>query len=331
MAPYNTAMAKNDHYVPRTYLELFLDSTSRGRLYAYSKRTGKAFQTAPASVCCERDGDFNPKYLRHPHLLGEFRAIYESQLQSSIRSLEARRASVTDKHVIAMFMASLIATMPAWKRAGTEIANQLWKRHLVLQREMRIKHNVLADFPMEGIEMLERGELEIATDADYVKAVATRSLMPTALSLFQEDWIIGINETTTPFLTSDYPFAIDWVGDYLEGVMYRHLPLTPRVSVTVAHSGRFPLESGPDAVKRVLSTPRDGGLRYTNLRPKFIERVNNLLVQCAEDHVFSSQPSDATAQVVNKYAHHRLTVEYIEIPDGRNAMIQGTILTIKQN
>src|SRR5690606_16839347 len=118
----------------------------------------------------------------------------------------------------------LVACTPAWRRAGTQISNRLLKERLLIERDMRIKQDAVIDFPLEGVDMLERGELELDIDADYVKAVATRSLMPTALSLYQEDWIIGINTTADPFLTSDYPFAIDWVRVAPSEMMFRHLP-----------------------------------------------------------------------------------------------------------
>jgi hypothetical protein len=321
----------NDHYVPQTYLELFADPAIDGKLNAYSKKTGKTFQPFPKSVCSERDGDSNPAYLKRSNLLGEFRAIYEPHLRSSIDAIESRRASATDKHVVAMFMASLIACTPAWRRAGAEISNILQKERLLLERDMRIKHDAVADFPVEGVDMLERGELEIDTDTDYVKAVGTKSLMPTALSLYQEDWIVGINTTADPFLTSDYPFAIDRVRVEPSEIMYRHLPLSPRTSVTVAHSGRFPLDMRPEATQRILSTPQDGGLRYANLRSDFVDRLNRLVAQCAEDHVFSSRASDATAQLVKRHARHRLDVEYVQFPDGEDGVIQGTILRVRES
>jgi hypothetical protein len=321
----------NDHYVPQTYLELFADPSVGGKLNAYSKKTGKTFQPFPKSVCSERDGDSNPAYLKRSNLLGEFRALYEPHLRSSIHAIESGRASATDKHVVAMFMASLIACTPAWRRAGTQISNILQKERLLLERDMRIRHDAVADFPLEGVDMLERGELEIDTDEDYVKAVGTKSLMPTALSLYQEDWIVGVNTTVDPFLTSDYPFAIDWVHVAPSEIMYRHLPLSPRTSVTVAHSGRFPLDTRPEATQRILSTPQDGGLRYANLRSDFVDRLNRLVAQCAEDHVFSSRASDATAQLVKSYARHRLDVEYVQFPGGEDSVIQGSILRVRES
>ena len=72
---------------------------------------------------------------------------------------------------------------------------------------MQEKRGTLELENREALESLERGDVRIDTDPDYVKAVATKHLVDYAIATYNADWIIIENETDVPFITSDNPVA----------------------------------------------------------------------------------------------------------------------------
>lgn len=281
-------------------------------------------------MCAERDGDRNVEYLRDQNLRRDFRAIFEPHLPNAISGFENCCATATDKHVVSMFMAALMICTPAWRRVGAEILDRQLKGQLIHETRMRARHGHIDDRMAEAVGSLERNELAIEHDPAYVEARATVNAMPTAVSLFRENWTVSINRTTVPSLTSDSPFSIDWVQTTPRPIMFRHLPLSPLVSVTVAHSGRFKIEREPDVIARILAAPQEGGIRYISASLESLERINIAVVQGAEDLVFSSRHSALLAEQVARFASHRLVAEYVEIEDeAENSLVQGAVLKVK--
>ena len=78
--------------------------------------------------------------------------------------------------------------------------------------------------------MIERGEITLETDPDYIKALVTKNLMHYAWTIYNEDWTLIRADVAQPFLTSDNPVAMkySWPADE---VVRRFLPITPQLSL----------------------------------------------------------------------------------------------------
>ena len=75
----------------------------------------------------------------------------------------------------------------------------LW---LSFSKKMKEKHGGQPNLPVEAIAMLQRGELKLDTDPDYIKGLVTRNLMQYAWVIYNQDWTVVRNEAAQPFRTA---------------------------------------------------------------------------------------------------------------------------------
>lgn len=221
-------MSKN-HFIAQTYLNHFGDARLSGMLHVYRKSGDpKYFRCWPRDVCHEWDGDLNPEFLPHrSELLGDFRTMCEPHWNPSIESLLAGKISDQDKFVISAYFANLMTCTPAWRRVCSAIYNQQFASDLSFSKKMKDKHGGQPDLPVEAIEMIERGELTININPDYIKANMTRYLLEHACGVYNQDWMVLINDSNQPFITSDNPVAVSHSG-IVGDPTTRFLAITPR-------------------------------------------------------------------------------------------------------
>jgi hypothetical protein len=202
---------RDDHYVAQTYLKHFAGPS--GMLRAYRKSDGHTFPCRPRDICHEPDGDIIPDFLSEPAYLGEFRNAFEPLWNHAVAALKARSLDMRDKLHLAGYWANLMVCTPTWKRVAVEISNQRVQHtvqaHNVLSAEIgKANHKV-----KEAIEAVERGEITIETEGDYVRAESARSALTYTWGLYNADWDVFENDTGTEYITSDNPASFEDQGD----------------------------------------------------------------------------------------------------------------------
>ncbi|MGE0278494.1 MAG: DUF4238 domain-containing protein [Alphaproteobacteria bacterium] len=324
-------MAKH-HYVARTYLKHFGDPQRKGMLNAFKKPDAKTFTCWPADVCHEWDGDLNAAFIKHrPELLGDFRQIFEPKWDAAVEQLRVGKGiTPDDKFMLTGYMAHLMTCTPSWRRLGTEMYSQDAARYLSLSKEMQQKSGIaIPDLPVDAIELMEAGEIELRVDPDYVKAIVTKQLIQQCCLLYHQDWAVLHNETEFPFLTSDNPCAF-LESDRAIGIPTRIWPITPRVAISV----RYNPDLGylvKSKVADVLARPLSSRVSHRAVNADEARRINILTVKCAEELVFSSTANEKLAAVVAKYGRYRIAAEDIEVPsaDG-DGVIRGTVILVSE-
>lgn len=313
----------NDHFVAQTYLKHFGDPAKGGMLHACQKSTGKAFPCWPQDVCREWDGDLNPLLVK-PELLGDYRKIFEPQWNAAIAALLANKLSPADKFAISGYFANLMVCTPAWRRVAVSMYNDHAKSFLIFSKQMKEKHGGNPDLPVNAVEMLERGEIAIDHDPNYIKAKSTQMLMDFAWLTYNHDWIIIGNKTSDPFITSDNPVAIQ-TSNNLQVPMTRYLPITPELCLAVKYDrGRRLPPFDPSA-------PPMGKVTSARITAKGARSINRLVAQCAEDLVFSSAPSKGIHTLVNKYAGFRIEAEFVRFPTSEaDTIYDGSIIRVRE-
>ena len=125
-------------------------------------------------------------------MLGQYRKIFEPLWNVAIASLLSNPLSHQDRFAVAGH-----ACLAAHRGAGPQ-------RHatgfLLISKEMQDKHGGNPHLPVEAIEALQRGEIALDHDPDYVKAQLTRQLMVRARLICHQDWDIIENPTAYPFI-----------------------------------------------------------------------------------------------------------------------------------
>jgi hypothetical protein len=308
----------NHHFVAQTYLKHFGDPAEGGRLHAYRKSDGMQFPCWPAAVCHEWDGDLNPTWLREPVLLGQYRKIFEPMWNVAIARLLSNSPPHQDRFAVAGYVANLMAATPAWRRIGVQAQNDIAIGFLSFSKEMQDKHGDNSALPVKAIEALQRHEIELNHDPDFIKAQFTRQLTEHAWLIYHQDWDIIENPTAFPFVTSDNPVAFQ--ADSLE-------PPTRIVAPTLALSFRA-TRLKPPAFDPNL--PPLGTAKRHRAEPRTAKAINKQIVRCAEDLVFSSYQSAGLASLVVNNAHFRVEPEYVELPATEpDAIYQGIIIRVR--
>lgn len=314
-----------DHYISQTYLKHFGDSTREGMLNAYRKSDGKEFQCWPKDVCGEWDGDLNPAWFKlRPGLLGDFRDMFEPQWNPAIEALGSGEVDAGAKFAIAGLFANLMVSTPAWRRIGVRMYNYLTTRSLSFAKRMHEKHGYAPEFPTEAVEMLESGEIILETDPNHIKAVVTIQLMEYAWTAYNANWVVLRNETRWPFVTSDNPVALIDSGALSAGLT-RFLPITPVLCLSV----RFIKRELPPFDAKLAP---QGEVEYARADTAQVKKINRLIVQCADDLVFSSVRSSGIANLVTKWAKFGVDVELLEIPvpGKEDALYHGAVICVRE-
>jgi len=310
-----------DHFVARTYLKHFGDASKGDMLRAYRKSDGKSFPCYPQDVCHEWDGDQNP-LLAKKDLLGNYRKIFEPQWNSSIDRLLTESMSPEDIFAVSGYFANLMVCTPTWRRLGVTMYNHHAKAFLSFSKEMQKKHGGNPELPVAAIEMLEKGELSLEHNPDYVKAVATRQLLDYAWLTYHQDWTIIRNSTEYPFITSDNPVAI-LQSSNVHKPATRYLPVTPTLCLSV----RYDRTKLPPFDPKL---PPLGRVGWADAKSNGAKAINKLVVQCAEDLVFNSTASSGIEALVKNCARFRVEVDFLEFPANEpNAVYQGSIIRVR--
>lgn len=314
-----------DHYIAKTYLKHFLPPS--GPFHAYRKSGKPAFHPCwPADICGEMGGDIVPDFLANPKALGEFRALFEPYWNPSLEALRQRRATFGDKGAIAGYVANLLAATPTAKRLALDQCRHLMMEEVRARRRLEARHGVEDAGMDKAIAAMDAGRILINIDENFVRAQNTAHLMSFAQRLYDADWTVIENLTPVDFITSDNPFVFDDPGPFRGGKsagrLPRFLPLTPKLCLAVEMERETP--------KRVFDfgTPSLGKLLYATLGERAgVDRVNELVVQCAEEVVISTRPLDALGPLIEKYAKHQVGNQFMTI-NGPDSVFNGVQLRV---
>ncbi len=314
----------NDHFVAETYLKHFGDAANGGQLYGFRKSDGGRFPCWPRDLCREWDGDLNFARLSHcPDLLGQFRAIFEPLWKTAVDTLVLGACPQEDRFAIAGYVANLMTCTPTWRRVGVQMYNDHATAYLAFAKRMQEKHGGNPTLPVDAIALLERGEIKLDHDPDYIKAVITRQLLDSAWMFYHQDWAVLENFSPYPFVTSDNPVAIEEAADFRHPPS-RFVSLNPRLGLLVraTRTNLPPFD---------LRLPPLGQLSRRKIEAAEAKRLNRLVARCAENLVISSIKDDAIATLVRNAARFRVELEFVELvapePD---AVYQGSIIRVRE-
>jgi hypothetical protein len=301
-----------DHYVARTYLKHFGDPECGGMLHGYRKPAGDTFPCWPKDVCHEWDGDINPA-LKDPGLLGAYRDYFEPHWNPSIAQIASGSLRHQDKWAIAGYLSNLMACVPAWLRVNQQCMADM--RGTLVRESLRAQKSrgmPLNKAQQQLLDFLDSGK-RLPMDPNEAKARAIHDLVDHAWRAYNADWIILRNDSQQPFITSDNPVAFGWSGRLGDPVR-RYLPVTPNLCVGVSFDPARHDERNltPELLEQDLKAGPRGVVRSGTARPIEVREINKLIVQCAEEQIFSSKAFDQLPPLTRKYGRYRLESEGFE-------------------
>jgi hypothetical protein len=251
-------------------------------------------------VCRERDGDKIPGYLADESALGKFRSRFEPTWNKAIEAAAHRSITDEEKFFISGYWANLTLTTPTVQALGAD----LYKMEVESLAAVVRKNCPPPD-------SLARIDIEAHIDPVYVKAVATQSLLSGTWQFYNQSWLIVVNDTPHPFITSDNPSALIPAPQGIPAL--RCLPLSPHLCIVAEMTTRAVVPDTPDLSH--LTQPPLGVIRYGNANGDQARRINRAIAVTALDLVFSTKADAGIARLVEKYRHDGVRLHHRSFND----------------
>jgi hypothetical protein len=221
-------MVRDDHYVSKTYLGHF--AGTNGYLVPYYKNAqiviGKPKR--PKSICFETEGDTN-KYFRNPRLLDELLPVFENPWKNNIVRLENGFIDANTKFELAGYIAFLRSCSPTSKRCiqGTVTGLVKGPSNLIDKADF-----LSDDKKLSLLNEFQKIEKENNKDREFAHAMGIRALIGVLYQYYCSHWLVLINKTDIPFITSDNP-AILYYQDSQQQAGLIYVPLKPYLALLI--------------------------------------------------------------------------------------------------
>lgn len=271
---------KNNHFVPRSYLQRFCSGSDR-QIALYNLKSGRTVEVAPIKSQCSRDYF----YTKNPIFEQNFSKIEGEQkrlLSDIITSQSVSAHGSSDRGLLSccvMFQAGRTATTVA---NADHLTNQFGKALL--------GHHLSKEGRTDLLEHLPKLEI---TMTDAVMDAVGQHLAMTPL-IDDLDSTLFLNDTNEDFLTSDHPVALcnslpaSHASDRRTGFSSRGLiivyPISPRALLSLSDAEVYKVEknsAGASTLKRMQEVNElnlaQCGNAYENLYFASLARVQATL------------------------------------------------------
>jgi len=285
-------------------------------MYAYRKSDGAQFPCGSEDVCRISDGSTN-QFLGEPRILEDFLRRIEPSYNRACEALASGQFSIDDIVIIAGFAAFVIGTSPTAMRLGAEQLTHLAHAEVELLDRMGMLEHAPAELNGKtATELIQEGALRIETDAKFPQAIGISGVasLTKAFSTFHWEILLNRRSDRFPFLTSDFPAAIEGIGVKVPAL--RIVPLRPDLAVRIVPQIRP--EWRPDL---------ESDFRFKMCRPSPTEvrKVNLAIVRSAENLVFSSVRAPWVQSIVASNARFRLELEHNRKAEGSGFQLLNSV------
>ena len=286
-----------DHYVSQVHLKNFCFDPDRTRLRAIGKSDLKQFDSKTQNVCRVENGSTNA-YLTEGRAIEVFLKGVEPNYNASIEKIRQGNIDADCIGVVAGFAAYVAVVSPTamrihakWLQAEVEAVAKITDR----QGSFDKVPLVLGGKSLSNL--IDNGEIAINIDGKFPQAIGISSIKKFVSIFGNSPWEILHNEQKdSPFFTSDYPAPIELRKD---GITNRIVPLAPDLAVRIKPDMR--ISRGQPDLSFSSFECRDRKLSHDD-----VVKVNQLIVQCAEDLVFYRDDQYWIPRFVAKHSKYRI-------------------------
>ncbi len=308
-------MASKDHYVSQTYLRLFVGPNSELVPYYKNARVIVGRPKRPKSICFEVEGDTN-KYFENPRILDVFLRAFEKPWVDNVIKLERGFLDANTKYELAGYIAFLRACTPTAKRFGQQSIGGLVEP---VAYKVMLSTLDKADYLSDKDKLILRDAIHnkkigIQIDREFAHAQGMRALEGAINRYYCSHWLVLINESDVPFVTSDNP-SILYYMDTQQQIADTYVPLKPSIALLITPNLDMGYPTFED-VKRY----RVGGDRFAVIKRSYVEKFNEAIVKSAERIVLHRKKEDWLEQLVRRYSKWRVEAIVSHIPTDRGVM-----------
>lgn len=302
-------MPQDDHFVAQTYLRQFTDEP--GHLTPYYKNgqvvIGK--KKTPRQVCYETDGDSN-SYFDNPRILDEYLPHIENPWADNIAKLQAGNVDADCKYEIGAYIAFLRSCTPTAKRLGAK-ATSANMQPLVDKTLAEYFHELgeTTDEVRSTIkEAIKNRKIRAVVDEEYVHAISIQHLVHSAYRFYCSHWLVLLNETGIPFITSDNPAGLFYTEQNPQYVRV-FVPLSPTMGVLIMPD----ITIARPTIEDVKSYEHPGD-DYAHPKESFVAILNELTARSAENIVLHSAAEEWVQTLVEMNREWRVENQTFELP-----------------
>jgi hypothetical protein len=153
----------------------------------------------------------------------------------------------------------------------------------------------------------------VTIDQKYPQAIGIESILRVANTLGNFKWEILKNDfRDSQFFTSDFPIVIERTSN--PKILNRIVPLAPNLAVRIRPDLSIMREEIPD-----LSF-KNFGFRIRNIDRQEINKINQLIVRCAEDIVFYRDDHPWIQSFITKNRRYRIEPYTQKVPIANGIM-----------
>lgn len=308
-----------DHFVSQVYLKNFSDPED-GQLYAIKKSDLEEFRCRPKDVCRVQEGSTN-EFLNDPRAVEEFLKEIEPDWNKAVAQLGEQALNHNGIVTIAGMVAYITSCSPTGMRMHSE---PLQKQVELVAKSLDASGQIPKPPPeLEGeslTELIENGKIRVAIDEKFPQAIGISQILGLTENFGNMHWEILINEQgDSPFLTSDFPVAVEHVGDNVP--INRIFPILPKLAIRMIPK-RLEVSKHDDLRFKQFSSSQK------KLHAGEVRSCNQLIVRSAENLVFHHKKLGWFRRFVERNRHFRVeaVTETIPAPTGNLLMSQTKIV-----
>jgi hypothetical protein len=302
-----------DHFVSQVHLKNFYSTALGGKkMYAIQKAPWSEFICGSEDVCRILDGSTN-SYLKDERAIEEFLKEIEPQYNRAVKNLRKGQPTKEDIYAVAGFAAYVSSCSPTAMRLHTPPLREGVKATaLILDRQGLLPPPP----PLIGKtipEMLDAGWVTI--DSKFPQAMGIDGIRGRAIQFGNFEWDVLFNEDNfSPFFTSDFPFAVEDFGD--PRVLNWIVPLAPDLAIRIKPNLKLQRAKLDDSFRHF-------SFSFLRVRRKNVRHVNQLIVRCAERHVFFSEKLEWVPEFVQKHKDFWINVKVAKIAEGSGYLVMS--------
>lgn len=302
-------MPKDDHFVAQTYLRGFADDEGFLTPYYKNGRVVIGKKKSPKQVCYETDGDSNT-YFDNPRVLDEYLPHIENPWANNIAKLAAGDVDADCKYEIGAYIAFLRSCTPTAKRLGSNAmsANLQPLADKTLAEHFHELGETTGEVRSAIEKAIQERSIHAAVDEEYVHAVSIQHLVQATYRFYCFHWLVLVNETDTPFITSDNPASLYYAEQNSQFAIV-FVPLSPKLAVLIKPDIEIDRPTIDD-VKNYMHPGDD----YAHPKEDFVKLLNELTAQSAENLVLHSTEEEWVEAIVSNYKDWRVENKTFELP-----------------
>jgi hypothetical protein len=312
-----------DHYISQVHLKKFYSPILGDRMYAIRKSDLKSFTPRSKDVCRTNEGSTNA-YLKEDRAIEEFLKTIEPKYDTALEKLLGGEIDNECIYTIAGFVAYVICCSPA----GMRIKSGALKSIVETEANILEARGLVPPPPEELgganlVELLRTGGVRVKVDQKFPQAMGISAILRLIAIFGNFKWDILINDLDhSPFLTSDFPIAVEETKDWR--IVNRIVPLAPNLAVRIRPDFTFD-------TKRADLSFTSFAWRRKNIGDKEAVEIDRLVVRCAEDTVFCRDGSAWLQKFVARNRHYRIEPNTYKLPKGNGFVLISTERIAKVN